>query len=261
METTLYYFTGTGNSLFAAKNIAKKTGCFEIIPMAGKLNVNTLSADTPVIGFIFPLYYQTMPKIVEEFINKIDLQKTVYIFSVVTRGAKFMGDALRNLNRLLKEKSKKLNYGAYIEMPDNFITLLKVPGKEKQNKIFNNAEQKIDKISAKILSNINYLEKEPFSFLKILKKTNKYKKIIYVNDKNFNAESNCNSCGICEKLCSVNNIKLIQGKPQWQGKCMDCLGCINLCPSQAIQYAKLTLGKARYHHPEITLNDLIIQKK
>ena len=81
------------------------------------------------------------------------------------------------------------------------------------------------------------------------------------SDKSFYSDNNCTSCGICEKICPVNNIIIIDGKPQWQHKCQQCLACINLCPEKSIQFGTKTLKTQRYHHPEITVQDITNQKK
>jgi len=58
----------------------------------------------------------------------------------------------------------------------------------------------------------------------------------------------------------VNNIKIVDGIPEWQHKCQRCLACIHFCTQEAIQYGKKTARRKRYHHPEITVNDIINQK-
>jgi ferredoxin len=80
-------------------------------------------------------------------------------------------------------------------------------------------------------------------------------------DKSFHVDDNCNSCGVCEKVCPVKNIVLTDGIPQWQHKCQHCLACINFCPEKSIQFEEKTLKTGRYHHPEIKLKEIINQKK
>ena len=87
------------------------------------------------------------------------------------------------------------------------------------------------------------------------------RKNVLENDKFFFADDNCNTCGVCESICPVNNIQLVEGKPQWQHKCQQCLACINLCPENSIQYGKQTIGIERYCHPEISLKDLMSQNR
>ena len=76
-------------------------------------------------------------------------------------------------------------------------------------------------------------------------------------DKQFWVTDRCNSCGICVKVCPVNNINLIEGKPVWQHKCEHCLGCLQWCPKEAIQFGKSTAKRKRYHHPDIKVQDFM----
>ena len=59
------------------------------------------------------------------------------------------------------------------------------------------------------------------------------------------------------KLCAL----LTEGLPQWQHKCQQCLACINYCPEKTIQFGDKSLETGRYHHPEITVQDIMNQKK
>ena len=80
-------------------------------------------------------------------------------------------------------------------------------------------------------------------------------------DHAFRVESQCNSCGLCARVCPVANITLEGGKPAWLGHCQQCLACIQLCPQQAIEYGDKTVGRKRYRHPEIRVREIMEQKK
>ncbi len=47
------------------------------------------------------------------------------------------------------------------------------------------------------------------------------------------------------------------GKPTWNHKCEQCLACIHWCPKQSIQMGEETEGQERYHHPEISLKEIV----
>ena len=64
--------------------------------------------------------------------------------------------------------------------------------------------------------------------------------------KPFFAESSCNGCGLCQSSCPAHAITLRANKPVWAAQCYQCMGCINACPQQAIQYGKATAGRRRY---------------
>ena len=76
-------------------------------------------------------------------------------------------------------------------------------------------------------------------------------------DRFFSVEETCTSCGICVRVCPADNIEFREGKPQWQHRCEQCLACLQWCPEEAIQFGKGTAGGKHYHHPQITLKDIL----
>ncbi len=64
METTIYYFTGTGNSLQIAKNVRDKLEDCKLIPIVKVWQIKDLTATCEKVGFVFPLYWSGLPKIV-----------------------------------------------------------------------------------------------------------------------------------------------------------------------------------------------------
>ena len=260
MRTTLYYFSGTGNSLKTAMDLAARLQDTELIPMAKVWQQDHIVTDTENIGFIFPLYFFGLPDIVSKFIKKIELEKASYIFSVVTRGGSVRGCAIYQLQTLLKKKERKLNAAFNINMPDNYILIHDTGSEEKHKKIFEKAERKIAKVAKVVKENRNKVEKDVFLLEQIFLLVNKWcLKKVHMWDEKFHADDNCNFCGICEKICPVSNITLIEGKPQWQHKCQQCLACIHFCPEKAIQYGNKTKKRKRYHHPDIKVKDIIRQ--
>lgn len=86
-----------------------------------------------------------------------------------------------------------------------------------------------------------------------------YKRIdrIHSMDKLFLAKDNCTACGVCEKICSVKNIEIKNGKPSWKNSCEQCMACIQYCPNGAIEYGEKTIGRKRYNNPNISLKEMI----
>ncbi len=64
--------------------------------------------------------------------------------------------------------------------------------------------------------------------------------------KDFYSTNECIGCRICEKVCPLNNIKIVDGKPLWGKSCTHCMACISKCPKNAIEYGNITEGKKRY---------------
>ena len=263
MKTVIYYFSGTGNSLKIAKDLAAKLDDSELIPIAKVWESENLESKSENVGFVFPLYYSGLPKIVIDFINRLNITKPDYFFTIITSAGDINEQPLQQLDKILKSKSKKLNAGFLVTLPTNYIIGYDVDPEEKQKEYFEKAIKQVEIISKTVKSKEENITQEILQKdLSRSEEVNRdFLEKVNESDKSFYVDDNCSSCGICEKVCPVNNIELIEGKPKWQHKCQQCLACINFCPEKSIQFGKETLKTQRYHHPEINLQEIINQKK
>ena len=244
----IFYFSATGNSKHVAEKIAKNIGD-RAIPIADCLKndkFNFIAQPDEKIGFVCPVYNFGLPITVIDFINNLNLNmKNGYVFTVVTFGG-FSGCATKQLKELLEEKNIICNAHYSVKMPDTWTPVYDVSNKEKIEKINIRADKSIDKIIRKIKNNIcgNYdLHRLPFC-------ENAYKG--YENMRNtssLSVNNDCTGCGLCEKLCPVEAIKIQNGKPVWvKEKCAMCLGCLHRCPEFAIQRGNKTAIHGQYIH-------------
>lgn len=255
MRTTIYYFSGTGNSLKVAKDISAQLKDTEIIQIC-KENMDNNNTTSSKIGIVFPVYVSGMPLLVKDFIEKLKIPKDTYVYTVVTFGAS-AGASIAQLENQLKLKGNKLSAAFKIKMPGNYQVMYPPFSEEKQKKYFQNEEIKI----TEIVRSINNNEIIKFSGLgETIGKTiggmmySSFKP--YEKDKNFWTDEKCNACGICSNVCPANNIKMNDGKPQWEHKCEQCVACLQWCPQKSIQYKKVTVNRGRYHHPDVMAKDL-----
>jgi len=261
MTTMIYYFTGTGNSLSIAKGIAAELEDSELLFMANHWQEDDITPTSEKVGFIFPMYYWGLPQIVYEFIEKINLNKTQYLFAVIDRHGTMDGVAFLQIEHLLSEKGKKLNAGWFLQMPNNDIPVDDLNTEEEIQQKITEVKSQEKAIAEYIKESKNHPPPLPTKRIKAVEKTNNsFRKGVFDMDKNYFADENCTSCGICEQVCPVNNIEMHDGKPQWNNRCQMCVACINFCPEESIQYADKTQDRGRYHHPEISVQDVINQK-
>ncbi|MFX1256885.1 MAG: EFR1 family ferrodoxin [Promethearchaeota archaeon] len=259
MKTTIYYFSGTGNSLKIARDLSEKLEECELVPIAKVWQMDYIVSTSEKVGFIFPLYFYGLPKIVYDFVNKIQLDTTNYLFAIITKGGDIDGVAFQQLERILGARSKTLSAMFSIKMPPNLYVIY---SEEMQKELLQKSIIKIEKVAEIIKKNGKNLKKEinKKEESQLEKRNKHFQKNVNANDKFFYVDENCNQCGICEKICPVNNLIIVEGVPQWQHECQQCVACINFCPEKSIQYGKITLEMQRYHHPEITVQDMITQK-
>lgn len=260
MKTNLFYFTGTGNSLTVAKDIAEGLPEAQVFPIPQVIK-GQIDLDTDNIGLVFPEYYSGIPRIVSDFIKRLDPEKLKgkYIFAVCTYGG-IPFNTLPETKAQLQAAGIRLNAGFAVQMPGNYIVKYGAFEKEKQEKLFRKEKAAVGRIIGDIESRKESgVKSSGFLF-------NRIGKLIYNSmlpkfrtlDRNFTADEKCNGCGICEKVCPVRNIRLEDHKPRWQGNCEHCLACIQWCPAEAIQYSDITAGRKRYRHPEIKAKDLFL---
>jgi ferredoxin len=174
------------------------------------------------------------------------------------------GYALNHVIAALKTTGTNLSAGFGLAMPDNFMPLFNRSSKDNQSKVLKEASPAIKKIAETIKKRGKYLLPINYS-IKNWVLSNPINKLWLhfhkKSDKLFWANAKCNSCGLCQAVCPVCNIKLAHGRPQWQRDCQCCLACIHWCPQQAIQYGWFTDKKERYQNPEINLQQIIESRK
>ncbi|WP_143316258.1 EFR1 family ferrodoxin [Clostridium sp. HBUAS56017] len=248
----IFYFSGTGNSLWAAEKISIAQGqkLFSIADEIKKNNFEYTLDDSELVGFVFPIYAWNAPKMVVDFINKLKLKnyKANYTFAISTCEAN-VGYTMRNLKDTLNSKGLELDSGFSIAMPSNYIILTHVKSKTSIEAILDTAEERIEEINTSIDKRENKFEITLGQFPYIKSKLINPLFMKYgIKPKKFFASNSCISCGLCEKVCPTNNIK-VDVKPKWGTNCTQCLACINRCPKKAIEYGKSTRDKGRYYNP------------
>jgi len=257
MSTTIFYFSGTGNSLKVARDLAAGLGDANVISIP-KVIDKEIDLSAQRIGIVYPVYMFGIPLIVSRFIRQLKVTQDKYIFAVATYGGK-AGNTLEQNAAELKSQGLELAAGFLIKMPGNYTPLYEAIPVDKQNKMFDIEKQRIKDVSAIVKDKRRCkIEKDTPLLRGLLSLVYRLAspKIPFM-DKDFWANALCTGCGICAKVCPVNNIKLSDGKPQWLRKCEQCFACLHWCPAEAVQYGKNTLGRKRYRHPEAKLEDLI----
>lgn len=253
MKNIIFVFTGTGNSLKVAKDIAAALGDCDIVSMGNSTQYD-LSEGYETIGFVFPTYFRGEPGKVTEFIIRLNLQrnKNAYFYAVTTIGGR-AGNTLSHIHKLLKRKSITLCYSSALTMCSNYIVALDMreadENKLKKTEIdFENVLQAIKRRETNHVSKIEPLQEIAYSI---------WLRFPHKMDRNYLVSQDCVKCGICAKVCPVDNIGVGEtGRPLFKHHCEQCMACIQFCPQKAINYKDKTQNRKRYTHPAIKYTDL-----
>jgi len=285
MSINIYYFTGTGNSLFVARDIAAKTKA-GLLSIPHLMKADKINIDSDVMGIIFPSYFAQisgLPLIIERFIKKIANIKSLRIFAVCTCGGYECVNALPPLARLgqiIRSCGGKLSAQYSTRLPMNNLDYhIPIPINKDQGTIRKRSKIKVEGICNRIMENkgTKYkITKNLFNLMmvplykmmhpaiiNVLREKAKepidtkltYLELMPLTDRSITIDDKCNGCGTCIKICPVNNIKIIDKRPEFQHRCEICFACDEWCPSKAIHHWSRQYN-VKYHHPEVGVSDM-----
>ncbi|MBM4241434.1 MAG: hypothetical protein FJ150_07240 [Euryarchaeota archaeon] len=286
-KVEIYYFSGTGNSLVVAKDIAEKING-KLISIPSIMDRNSIKTDADVMGVVFPVYYEPyggVPLIVRRFIRKLEGIGSKYIFAICTYGSgSFV--TLKYLEKIIKSRGGKLAAGFTVNMP-NIMAGPNLNNTKKQQKMFEiwkknieviyeyvntRKEGKFDAPNALvgkvygliklIITPLIFLFKPlTLRHLKRYSDSSKlpYEELLQFMDRSFHTNEKCVGCGNCSRICPVGNIKMVDDRPSWQHHCEFCLACFHWCPKKAIESRELK-DTVRYHHPDVKISDMLREK-
>lgn len=265
MRTTLYYFTGTGNSLACARAIAQGLGDTDLVPIASLRGEKRIRVPTERVGIVCPVYFYTLPLLVREFIPRLDLSGVKYAFLAATMGG-LPGLAVEHGEEMFKKAGGELHAGFAVRMFANYVAEYNVRGERSVRAMQRRMERRVAQIVAAVQAGERRIEKGgPFD--RLLGRAvfalfgRAFVKNARTRDRLFTADPSCTRCGTCARVCPVENVRLAEGRPEWLRHCEQCFACIHFCPVAAIQIrGKRTRLRGRYHHPDVTADDIAGQR-
>jgi flavodoxin/ferredoxin len=285
MGAEIYYFSGTGNSLAVATDIAERLGG-ELIPMVSVMGGKSIKTDADVIGVVFPTYYEPyggVPLIVRRFIHKLENMGSKYIFAICTYGSGSF-NALKFLGKL-ESQGGKLSAGFTVNMPNNMAGS-KINNTSKQQKMSWVWKENIEVISENIMARKecrldmpNVLTGKAYILIKLIftpliflfkpltlmhlkrysnSSNRSYEELLPFMDRSFHTDEKCIGYRTCLRICPVENIQMVQKTPEWRHQCEFCLACFHWCPEGAITSSELK-NTLRYHHPDVKISDMVVR--
>ena len=247
----VFYFTGTGNSLYVAKQLEDAPIS---IPQVIHEENPDFSADS--IGIVTPVYGHEVPPMVKEFLHKAAFH-TDYFYMILTYGNRH-GGAAELAKQLCGECGIDVKYINILLMVDNWLPAFDMDEQKK-------ADKKVDEQIAAVRADIRARKvkiapvtdadraahQEYLSRIRLMP-ADIFQHFIKVSDA-------CVGCGVCEKVCPSGSIRVLDGKAvHVPGSCQTCLSCVHACPQKAIGLAVPEKNpNARYRNEHISLSEII----
>ena len=275
----IFYFSGTGNSKWAAKTLALETGD-TLVSIPEVINSDcsfTIEKDEHV-GFIFPIHGWRVPNIVKEFLTKLTI-KTLgedtshvkhYCFCLVTAGDT-IGKAMERFQQQLKSvtvnDALSLKAVCSLIMPESYVGLpgMDVDTKEKELEKKELASKQLKEFSNILKQHPHKDSNQIWGWNQLIRgplpsffsgPVGGFFERFLITDKPFHVDNRrCVKCGICANVCPVSDIKGGLGfEPEWlhNGKCLTCFSCYHHCPHHAIEFGKRTQKKGQYFYNKLS---------
>lgn len=270
MKTAVYYFSGTGNSLYLARETASLLGG-ALIPIASTIQSDRICPEADIVGIVYPVYYNDLPVIVREFAEKLRDVENKYIFALCNYGG-CGSQSVKTLGEIMKASGGELAASFGIHMPqnaflkpwENNLRLFEKAGKSaakiaravKARKKGNDLKGLLDFIFVRLHPKLLPRIKADLSKRTSLPPETSLDVLIRSNDRRYTTGDQCTGCGLCAKVCPVANIEMDGGKPLWQGHCENCLACYDWCPQKAIEGGVASKGYY-YINPKVKASEMI----
>lgn len=241
----IYFFSGTGNSEWAARRLAELTHdeALDIKSLPSDGEVAPSAGRDGAVGLVFPVYAWLPPGIVLRFMRRLRVPQGAFCYAVCTCGDE-AGRAMRRLNAAFP-----LNSAYSLVMPNNYVIGFDVDAPEHARQKIAAAAERLPAIAADVMAKKAVVDVREGGFPRV--KTSVAGPLFNAfarGTKPFFAEQTCTGCGLCARGCPVSAIRLVNGRPEWTlRRCEMCLSCLNRCPARAIQYGAATRGKGRYY--------------
>lgn len=119
----IFYFSGTGNSAWVARQIAKAQQ-EELLAIAEEINKNKEYAlkDGEKVGFVFPVYAWGPPGIVLRFIRQLKMKNPEYLF-LFAPVEMIRGVLPRFFSSAIRRKGWHCVAGYSVTMPNTYVSL------------------------------------------------------------------------------------------------------------------------------------------
>ena len=231
----IYCFSGTGNTLLAAQAMAgvfRERGVETRILPLEKSDPSAVDLSR-TLGLAFPVAAQSTYPFVWDFIDRLPPGRGTGVFMVDTLHS-FSGGMVGPLRKVMTRKGYRPLGAKEIKMPNNFFPGRIDPDKNERKK--SAGLERARRFAAGLLVGTASWGRVPvFSGLICrFSRSRPVWELLRRRGEKFRVDpSACLRCGLCSRLCPVENISM-DDLPVFAGRCRLCMRCLSFCPAGAI---------------------------
>ena len=250
MRIALCYFTGTGNTEYAARALAEGFGpehestLFNIEEQQAGFESGLAAYD--LVGFGSPVYAFGIPRPIELLLRRLPPGHNRRVFLFMTVPGEALG-ALHHPTSLLRRRGYDVVGSFHLAAPSN-VFIDRKEGDEYVYRVLGYTERQspaemLDRGRAQAREAVrailagerrhvrtSILQRVASRFGRMMVHTSAWQMRFF-----YRANSACNRCGLCARSCPTRNIKLGPRGPRFGWRCAFCYRCLNLCPAHAVR--------------------------
>ena len=257
MKHLIYWFSGTGNTLAVAKDLASRLGEAELREIRPDCSIR-VDGDADTVGILFPVYCWGPPNAVANFARTAAIPERAHLYSIAVYGGMLAG-ANALLRKMLGERNISLSATFAVHMPGNYVPAYEIAAEEKREAMYGKERAAVARIATAVMTRKKTGIARNLGLFGRYLSAKQYGPMmaqIHLAGKGFTVDDSCTGCGVCARVCPGENVTVESGKPRWNERCEGCLACLHWCPAAAIQSGEKTRIHARYHPPDVTVPEL-----
>lgn len=261
MRTEIFYFSGTGNTLFLAKELNQAlnrgSDSSTLAAIADFARGTPVSSTADRVILAFPVYFVDFPEPVRHFLADLEILPDAKVYTLGTCGANDWG-VLASARRQLAAKDLVLAGHFRFLMPDNSIVF--PTEKAAQEALVDSAKDRIGEVAQIIRAGESHFDDGSTSYARLVTPVMRWvcRSALGFTDMKLDARR-CTGCGVCASVCPMNVISKEGLKPEWTDRknCATCFACIHYCPSKAVRFRKQKPGEDfQYRNSYISLSEM-----
>lgn len=225
----IFFFSGSGNSETVAGMLAGEL-CSDVVNISSAVSLGQLRYDArgETVGFVVPVYFRGLPRMVESFCDAVEIRNPGFTFAVFTCSGD-SGKAGEDIGKLLGDR---LPIDAFYDlvMPDS-APFIKSKGPEGTNGSDTEISRMMQGISEKRKGDFRQSASSGSD------RADRERYLELSDTSNFSVTDMCVGCKMCGYYCPEHIIRFFSPRPAWdEPSCSLCMRCVNICPRKAIHF-------------------------